>query len=50
MAGYGAEFHFFDRYKEDVDEVLQTHLVQGGRVDRLMLQTADKLPSDRASR
>ena len=33
--------------KEDVDEVLQTHLVQGGRVERLMLQTADKLPKDR---
>jgi (2Fe-2S) ferredoxin len=33
--------------KEDIDEVLQTHLVQGGRVDRLMLQTADKLPKDR---
>jgi hypothetical protein len=28
--------------------VLETHLVQGGRVDRLMLQTADKLPRDRA--
>lgn len=23
MAGYGAEFHFFDRYKEDVDEVIK---------------------------
>ena len=34
--------------KEDVDEVLQTHLVQGGRVERLMLRTADKLPKDRA--
>ena len=33
--------------KDDIDEVLQTHLVQGGRVDRLMLQTADKLPKDR---
>jgi (2Fe-2S) ferredoxin len=33
--------------KEDIDEVLQTHLVQGGRVERLMLQTADKLPKDR---
>ena len=34
--------------KEDIDEVLQTHLMQGGRVDRLMLRTADKLPKDRA--
>jgi (2Fe-2S) ferredoxin len=33
--------------KEDIDEVLRTHLVQGGRVERLMLQTADKLPKDR---
>ena len=33
--------------KEDIDEVLQTHLVEGRRVERLMLQTADKLPKDR---
>ena len=33
--------------KEDIDEVLQKHLVEGGRVERLMLQTADKLPKDR---
>ena len=33
--------------KEDIDEVLQTHLVEGKRVERLMLQTADKLPKDR---
>ena len=33
--------------KEDIDEVLQTHLVQGDRVERLMLRTADKLPKDR---
>ena len=33
--------------KEDVDEVLQTHLVLGGRVERLMLRTADRLPKDR---
>ena len=33
--------------KEEIDEVLQKHLVEGGRVDRLMLQTADKLPKDR---
>jgi (2Fe-2S) ferredoxin len=35
--------------KEDIDEVLQTHLVKGLRVARLMLQTADKLPEDRRS-
>ena len=33
--------------KEEVDEVLEKHLVQGGRVERLMLKTADKLPKDR---
>jgi (2Fe-2S) ferredoxin len=31
----------------DIDEVLQKHMVEGGRVERLMLQTADKLPKDR---
>lgn len=33
--------------KEDVDEVLKTHLVEGGRVKRLMLRTEDRLPKDR---
>ena len=33
--------------KEDIDEVLEKHLVQGGRVERLMLQTAWKLPKHR---
>jgi (2Fe-2S) ferredoxin len=33
--------------REEIDEVLQTHLVEGGRFERLMLQTADKLPKDR---
>jgi (2Fe-2S) ferredoxin len=33
--------------KEDIDEVLKTHMVEGGRVERLMLKTADKLPKDR---
>jgi len=33
--------------KEDIDEVLETHLVKGDRVERLMLQTADKLPKHR---
>ena len=34
--------------KEDIDEVLQTHLVEGKRVERLMLRTTEKLPKDRA--
>ena len=33
--------------KADIDEVLETHLLKGGRVERLMLKTTDKLPSDR---
>ena len=33
--------------REEIDEVLERHLVEGGRVERLMLQTADKLPKDR---
>ncbi len=28
--------------REDIDELLQTHLVEGGRVERLMLQPDDK--------
>ncbi len=33
--------------REDVDEVLQKHLVEGGRVERLMLQPHERLPKDR---
>jgi (2Fe-2S) ferredoxin len=33
------------RTKEDVDEILETHVVKGGRVKRLML-----LPSDKVAR
>ena len=36
--------------KAEVDEVLETHMLKGGRVERLMLQTRDKLPGDRAKR
>jgi len=34
--------------KADIDEVLETHLVKGGRVERLLLKTTDKLPGDRS--
>lgn len=30
------------RTKQDVDEILETHVVKGGRVERLMLQPGDK--------
>jgi (2Fe-2S) ferredoxin len=33
--------------REDVDEVLQRHLIEGGRVKRLMLKPDDKLPPSR---
>jgi (2Fe-2S) ferredoxin len=33
--------------KDDVDEVLQKHLLEGGRVERLMLQPHERLPKDR---
>ena len=35
---------------EDAEELLQRHLIGGQRVERLMLQPADKLPEDRAAR
>lgn len=35
---------------EDVDEILQTHLAQGGRVARLILQPEDKGPVADAGR
>ena len=31
---------------EDAEEILQTHLIGGKRVERLMLQPTDKLPED----
>jgi len=33
--------------RQDIDEILQKHLVEGGRVERLMLQPTDHLPKDR---
>ena len=38
------------RTEADVDEILQTHLVDGGRVARLMLQPKDRVPDDIAAR
>lgn len=32
------------RSREDVDEILETHVVKGGRVRRLMLHPGDKAP------
>ena len=33
--------------REDIDEILQKHLIEGGRVERLMLQPHERLPKDR---
>jgi len=35
---------------EDVEEILQRHLIKGERVERWMLQPEDKLPADREAR
>ena len=34
----------------DLDEIIQKHLIEGGRVPRLMLDTKDVLPRDREKR
>lgn len=44
----GVWYSFTD--KADIDEILQTHLVEGKRVERLMLQPTDKYPADVAAR
>ena len=31
----------------EAEEILQSHLIRGKRVERLMLQPSDKLPEDR---
>jgi len=36
----GVWYHY--ESQEDVDEILQTHLLEGGRVERLMLQPDQK--------
>jgi (2Fe-2S) ferredoxin len=38
------------RTKADVDEILQKHIIEGGRVERLMLEPTDKLPKDAEAR
>jgi (2Fe-2S) ferredoxin len=32
--------------QEDVDEIIETHLVRGERVTRLMLEPTDNFPED----
>jgi (2Fe-2S) ferredoxin len=38
------------RTKEDIDEILQSHVLGGTRVHRLQLMNDDKLPKDREAR
>ena len=38
------------RTKEDIDEILQSHLVEGKPVSRLQLANSDKFPKDREAR
>lgn len=38
------------RSKEDVDEIIDKHLIGGDRVERLMLLPDDKTPADREQR
>ena len=38
------------RTKEDIDEILQSHMIEGKRVPRLQLLNEDKLPKDREAR
>jgi (2Fe-2S) ferredoxin len=38
------------RTKDDIDEIIQKHMIEGGRVERLMLMPDDKLPADREER
>ncbi len=38
------------RDQADVDEIIATHLLAGGRVERLLLQPQDVLPRDREKR
>ncbi len=38
----GVWYHY--RSTDDVDEILQTHVIEGGRVTRLQLQPGDETP------
>lgn len=42
MVIYPEGVWYAPRTREDIDEILQTHILEGGRVDRLMLRPEDK--------
>ena len=44
----GAWYTF--KTKDDIDEILQSHLIDGKPVERLLLQNSDRLPKDREER
>jgi (2Fe-2S) ferredoxin len=46
MVIYPEEVWYTYRSIEDAEEILQTHLIGGKRVERLMLQPEDEVPED----
>ena len=44
MVIYPEGVWYSPKTREDVDEILQRHLIQGGRVERLMLRPGDDPP------
>jgi (2Fe-2S) ferredoxin len=47
MVIYPEQVWYSYRTIEDAEEILLRHLIRGERVERLMLQPADKAPEDR---
>jgi (2Fe-2S) ferredoxin len=50
MVIYPQGFWYTYKTREDIDEILQSHLIEGKPVERLMLAPGDKLPKDREAR
>lgn len=36
--------------KDDIDEIVQSHMIEGKRIERLMLMPTDGFPKDREAR
>lgn len=47
MVIYPEGVWYAPRTRDDVDAILNAHLLEGGRVPRLMLRPTDKVPEDR---
>jgi (2Fe-2S) ferredoxin len=50
MVVYPGGVWYTYRTKEDIDEILQSHLIGGKIVTRLQLMNSDKFPKDREAR